>query len=112
MVEWGDGTSEEYSPAKSYSHTYNEIGDYTMTVDCYMEKFVCTGSVSSILLADSVRSVDDGAFAQQNQLHFVYIPPRVKSIGNYAFSGTILKSVYISNDCEYFSGFVSGGLRR
>lgn len=102
VVEWGDGTSEEYSPAKSYSHTYNEIGDYTMTVDCYMEKFVCTGSVSSILLADSVRSVDDGAFAQQNQLHFVYIPPRVKSIGNYAFSGTILKSVYISNDCEYF----------
>ena len=102
VVEWGDGTSEEYSPAKSYSHTYNEIGDYTMTVDCYMEKFVCTGSVSSILLADSVRSVDDGAFAQQNQLHFVYIPPRVKSIGNYAFSGTILKSVYISNDCKYF----------
>lgn len=113
IIEWGDGTSEEYSPSKPYTHSYSEQGDYNITVDCYVEKFRFSGNISSLLLADSVKSIDAGAFAQQSQLSFAYIPPRVKSIGNYAFSGTALKSVYISYDCEYpVSAFPEGCIIR
>ena len=43
-----------------------------------------------------------GAFANATDLQEVSIPKSVKKIGRYSFRNTKLKSVTISQDCEYF----------
>ena len=43
-----------------------------------------------------------GAFANAENLTEISIPPSVKKIGRYSFSGTQLTSVRIARDCEYF----------
>ena len=100
-IDWGDGTIEEYSPASPYNHTYTEQGDYNVAVDCYIESFKCTAGVESIILADSVRQIGTGAFTGSSDLLYVYIPPRVKVIGENAFSDAAFESVKIAYDCGY-----------
>ena len=100
-IDWGDGTIEEYSPASPYNHTYTEQGDYNVAVDCYIESFKCTAGAESIILAESVRQIGTGAFTGNSDLLYVYIPPRVKVIGENAFSDAAFESVKIAYDCGY-----------
>ena len=101
-IDWGDGTIEEYSPASAYSHTYSEQGTYCVDIDCYVENFKCASSgVSSVILAESVREIENGAFSGNSTMKYAYIPPRVKEIGTNAFSGTSLTTAKIAYDCDY-----------
>lgn len=101
IIDWGDGNTQEYSPAFEYEHTYAESGYYTVTIDCYIEKFSCEGNVRTLVLAESVKEIESGAFAGCTELESVLIPARVTKIGNYAFYNTGLKSVKVSRDCVY-----------
>lgn len=100
-IDWGDGTIEEYSPASPYNHTYTEQGDYNVAVDCYIESFKCAAGAESIILAESIRQIGTGAFTGSSDLLYVYIPPRVKVIGENAFSDAAFESVKIAYDCGY-----------
>ena len=46
--------------------------------------------------------IDVGAFANATKLKYVRIPESVKKIGEYAFRNTLLTSVTIARDCEYY----------
>ena len=72
-----------------------------MAVDCYIESFKCTAGAESIILAESVRQIGTGAFTGSSDLLYVYIPPRVKVIGENAFSDAAFESVKIAYDCGY-----------
>ena len=101
-IDWGDGTIEEYSPASAYNHTYSEQGTHSVYIDCYVESFKCASSgVSSVILAESVKKIENGAFSGNSAMNYVYIPPRVKEIGANAFSGTSLITAKIAYDCDY-----------
>ena len=43
-----------------------------------------------------------GAFMDAAALEYVYIPPTVRNIGRYAFSGTALQSVKVHEECSFY----------
>lgn len=78
IIDWGDGTYEDYTSSTAFSHSYTENGIFTVTVKC------------------DISSIKDEAFIQRNDLLKIRFPYGINSIGNYAFSRcTSLNSVIL-----------------
>lgn len=56
-------------------------------------------NLKSVIIPDGVKAVCDGAFLDCSDLERVVIGNDVSAIGKFAFHGTALKSVIVSEDC-------------
>lgn len=87
VIDWGDGTVEEYNPASSCSHTYVNSGDYDILIDCnlatisglYIERMV------SLELGNSTTRISTTAFMDNSKLKFIKLPKSITHIGNSVF---------------------------
>ena len=61
--------------------------------------YMGSGSLTHTALPTGLKT---GAFCGCTDLRQVNIPESVKSIGEFAFAGTALRSVRIASDCTYY----------
>ena len=123
VIDWGDGSTTTYTGISSLNHTYNEAGDYFITItgvislrsSCFEDCsgltsvvipegvtslghycfYGCSG-LTSIIIPEGVTSLGDACFWNCSALTSVVIPEGVTSLENYCFSGcSALTSVII-----------------
>ena len=109
-INWGDGSPTEQVASGTISHTYANVGLYTITV--YGDKYSFTGSstigmfssssYSSCLLyaymGENVSAIENSSFRGNSSLINVVLPSTINAIGNNAFDGCYgLKSIVMPN---------------
>lgn len=127
VIDWGDGTTEEYNSALSYTHTYAQVGIYEVKINCEIIKFRdfclesdeikevilpstiklighCTfqnSTLESIAINEGLEEISSSAF-QSSKLQNIVIPDTVQKIGDYAFQYcTELQECKLTENIEY-----------
>ena len=100
VIDWGDGTTTNYTSASDLNHTYSTSGDFFITItritglgdNCF---YNCTG-LTNITIPDGITSLGMYCFFGCSSLTSVVIPDSVTSLGMYCFNGcSSLTSVVI-----------------
>ncbi len=121
IIDWGDGSAQQRiaSTGNIYiPHTYNEIGDYIITLNPDSGCILGIGTPEGGIGSTSIRpnststtrrglkkveignnvSISDNVFYDCTSLSSIVIPNSVTSIGTHAFDGcTSLSSIFIPN---------------
>jgi hypothetical protein len=122
-IDWGDGSSTQTLSGtgnKNTSHTYAEVGEYTISLNpasgctlrfgdgsssnCVMGATGNNGRVycnmlQAVEIGKNVTSIGNYAFYYCYSLASVVIPQGVTSIGNYAFNGCYGMAYYDFTQC-------------
>lgn len=89
VIDWGDGTTTNYTGVSDLNHTYNVSGDYFITItgitslgnSCFNR---CSG-LTSVVIPESVTSIAGTCFYNCTDLTSIIIPDSVTSLGNNCF---------------------------
>ena len=96
----GDVVIPETVTYKDQTYNVTKIG---------LEAFYKSNNLTSVIIPNSVKDIEDGAFMYCSKLASVTIPSSVTSIGNSAFLGCkALTSVTIPDGVKYLAGTFNG----
>ena len=89
-VDWGDNTTPDtvtgnsLTTSQAISHTYTEVGNYTIVIHVVSGKFTFYGS-SILMLLRKTTTLEDENFVYANTIQSIRIGNGITNIGDYAF---------------------------
>ena len=119
VIDWGDGTTTNYTTGSDFNHTYSEDTEHTITISNVTgtdsgvfhgrgitEIFIPSSVVSlgvgafnectlltSVTLSEGLTTIGDSCFTVCDSLTEITIPKSVTSIGEACFGGTPMESI-------------------
>lgn len=96
VIDWGDGTTTNYTQASDFEHTYTDSDEYTVTMTVSNGSIVgldmgCffdmdgIGALTSISLPNTVTSIGFACFSGCNGLTSIDLPNSITSLGGGCF---------------------------
>jgi len=99
VIDWGDGTQNEYTHVSNATHTYSRDGEYMVTISDDVSSFGYVSYNTDIRyrdmilelanLAPKVTSIEGYGFNNCHKMRGVMNLPSVNYIGGYAFGTTL-----------------------
>lgn len=109
LINWGDGSSEEVFTStydidgnhvgSMASHTYANIGDYTITLEVLDGNYLALGC-NNAFYVDDAGNLQAQSLSSDAAITSVYIGDNVKSISGMAFIGQLTQAISFTKDVE------------
>lgn len=91
VIKWGDGSTTNYVDKNSLNHTYDEEGDYTITITGATQLqewcFIGVSGLKSVIIPENVTSIEPHCFQSCTNLNSINIPESITSLGFSCFQG-------------------------